>query len=154
MAVKDGYAYVGGYSKDGDGKAGALWRYKLDEKGEILKNSRQGPIQAPDRAQGVTVANGALMFTTGDHKLVYQPITSTADTFHADVKKRTDISNGHIDPFAQGLNVVGKELWVTYESGSEKYRNKVHNPRESIQRIPLEKLDLKAAHLKPAQLED
>jgi DNA-binding beta-propeller fold protein YncE len=154
MAVKDGYAYIGGYSREGDGKAGAVWRYKLDDKtGSLLKDSRQGPIRAPDRAQGVTVVDGALLFTTGDKKLVYQPIKSTQDTFQADVKKRKDISNGRLDPYAQGLNVVGKELWVTYESGSAKYRDKVDKPRESIQRIPLEKLDLKAAHLRPEQLE-
>jgi hypothetical protein len=150
MTVKDGYAYVGAYSPDGDGKAGAVWRYEIDEKtGAIVEDSRQGPIRAPDRAQGVTVVDGALLFTTGDQKLIHQPIT---DDFQADIKDRTDIGNGLIDPYAQGLNIIDGELWVTYESGSDKYRDKVDHPREHIQRIPLEDLDLKAAGLTPEQL--
>ncbi|MCY1045307.1 hypothetical protein OV208_28585 [Corallococcus sp. bb12-1] len=155
MTVKDGYAYIGGYSPDGDGKAGAVWRYKLDEKtGALIEDSREGPIRAPDRAQGMTVVDDALLFTTGDHKLVYQPIESTEDSFEADIDARVDISNGLIDPYAQGVNVIDGELWVTYESGSEKYRDKVKEPREHIQRIPLEDLDLAAACLTPERLED
>ncbi|RKH05131.1 hypothetical protein D7V97_24450 [Corallococcus sp. CA053C] len=154
MTVKDGYAYVGGYSEDGDGKVGAVWRYEIDEKtGAIIEDSRQGPIRAPDRAQGMTVVDGGLLFTTGDQKLVYQPFDSSADTFSADIEKRVDISNGLIDPYAQGLNVIDGELWVTYESGSDKYRDKVDKPRENIQRIPLESLNLAAGCLTPDDLE-
>ncbi|RKH64616.1 hypothetical protein [Corallococcus llansteffanensis] len=154
MTVHDGYAYIGGYSPDGDGKAGAVWRFKIDEKtGALIEDSREGPIRAPDRAQGMTVVDGALIFTTGDKKLVYQPFESSADTFSADIEKRVDISNGLIDPYAQGVNVIDGELWVTYESGSDKYRDNVDNPREHIQRIPLEELDLEAACLTPEQLE-
>ena len=153
MTVKDGYAYVGGYSKDGDGKVGAVWRYEIDEKtGSIIEDSRQGPIRAPDRAQGMTVVDGGILFTTGDQKLVYQPFDSSADTFAADIGTRVDISNGLIDPYAQGVNIIDGELWVTYESGSDKYRDKVDHPREHIQRIPLEALDLEAACLTPEQL--
>ncbi len=153
MTVKDGYAYVGGYSKDGDGKVGAVWRYKVDEKtGELIEDSRQGPIRAPDRAQGVAVVDGALLFTTGDKKLVYQPFEATESSFTADIQDRVDLSNGKIDPYAQGLNVIDGELWVTYESGSHKYRDNVKNPRESIQRIPLEELDLAAGCLTPEDL--
>ncbi|WP_342375248.1 hypothetical protein NVS55_28635 [Myxococcus stipitatus] len=157
MTVKDGYAYVGAYSKDGDGKAGAVWRYKLDEDtGAIIKGSRQGPIRAPDRAQGMMVVDGALLFTTGDRKLVYQPFDSSGGSFEADISQRKDISNGQIDPYAQGFNVVGNELWVTYESGSHKYRDKLDSdfePRESIQRIPLESLDLDEAGITPEHLQ-
>ncbi|MDY7231886.1 hypothetical protein [Hyalangium rubrum] len=154
MTVKDGYAYVGGYSKDGDGKAGAVWRYKLDERtGELIQNehSPQGPIRAPDRAQGIAVVDGALLFTTGDHKLVYQPFDT--EKFKADIDDRTDISNGKIDPYAQGLNIIDGELWVTYESGSDKYKDDVDHPREHIQRIPLDELDLDAAGLTPEDLQ-
>ncbi|MDQ3263230.1 MAG: hypothetical protein M3Y59_06165 [Myxococcota bacterium] len=146
MTVKDGFAYIGAYSKDGDGKVGAVWRYQLDEKtGALIEDSRQGPIRAPDRAQGMTVVDGALLFTTGDRKLVYQPIHPGTDTFQADLADRREISNGLIDPYAQGLNVIDGEVWVTYESGSHKYRDKLNppfKPREHIQRIPLDLLDL------------
>lgn len=153
MTVKDGYAYVGGYSEDGDGKAGALWRYKINEKtGEFIQgeNWPQGPIRAPDRAQGIAVVDGALLFTTGDHKLVYQPFDMTS--FKADIEQRNDISNGLIDPYAQGLNIIDGELWVTYESGADKYKDKVDSPREHIQRIPLELLDLESVGLTPEEL--
>lgn len=153
MTVKGGYAYVGGYSDDGDGDAGAVWRYKITENG-IDPASVQGPIRAPDQAQGVTVVDGALLFTTGSHKLYHQPITSTEDTFAADIDDREEIGNGLIDQYAQGVNVIGGELWVTYESGSHLYRKGADNPREHIQRIPLERLDLAAAGLTPEDLED
>lgn len=148
MAVKDGYAYVGAYSKEGDGKAGAVWRYELDEKtGALVQGSRKGPIRAPDRAQGLAVVDGALLFTTGDHKLMYQPIDTRGGRFRADIDDRVDIGNGLIDPYAQGINVVDGELWVTYESGARAYRDEVDQPREHIQRIPLRRLDLAAADL-------
>lgn len=154
MTLKDGYAYVGGYSPDGDGKAGAVWRFKIDEKtGALIEDSREGPIRAPDRAQGMTLVDGGILFTTGDQKLIYQPFTSTEDTFSADIRKRADIGNGLIDPYAQGINIIDGELWVTYESGSHKYRDNVDEPREHLQRIPLEDLDLEAACLTEEQLE-
>ncbi len=153
MTVKDGYAYVGAYSKEGDGKTGAVWRYKLDDKsGKLLPGSRQGPIRAPDRAQGVTVVDGALLFTTGARELMYQPIDTRGGRFRADIDKRVDISNGRIDPYAQGLNVIDGELWVTYESGADAYRDKVDHPREHIQRIPLRRLDLAEAGLRVGDL--
>ena len=153
MTVSDGYAYIGSYSKDGDGKAGAVWRYEIDpDTGALVEDSRQGPIRAPDRAQGMTVVDGALLFTTGDRKLIHQPIDSSKDVFKADISKRTDISNGLIDPYAQGINIIDGELWVTYESGADKYRDNVAPPREHIRRIPLERLDLDKAGLTPEQL--
>ncbi|MBK7862473.1 MAG: hypothetical protein IPJ65_28460 [Archangiaceae bacterium] len=150
MAVKDGYAYVGGYSEDGDGRAGALWRYPLNGDGTLSKTP-EGPLRVPDRAQGVAVVDGALLFTTGARQLVYQPFDEA--TFTADIDDRRDIGNGRIDPYAQGLNVVDGELWVTYESGSHKYDQQVDSPREYIQRIPLEQLDLDAAGLTPDDLD-
>jgi hypothetical protein len=154
MTVKDGYAYVGSYSANDDDRAGAVWRYKITENG-IDPASVQGPIRAPDQAQGVTVVDGALLFTTGSQKLYYQPITSTEDTFAADIDDREEIGNGFIDQYAQGLNVIDGELWVTYESGADPYKDKpgTRNPRDHIQRIPLERLDLEAAGLTPEDLE-
>ncbi|MBL8951380.1 MAG: hypothetical protein JNK82_11415 [Myxococcaceae bacterium] len=146
---RDGDAYVGSYSEDGDGKAGALWRYEINDDG-TLSDTREGPIRVPDRAQGVTVVDGALLFTTGDKKLVYQPFDETR--FTADIDDRRDIGNGHIDPYAQGLNVIDGELWVTYESGSHKYDQNVDRPREHIQRIPLDELDLDAAGISASDL--
>lgn len=151
MTVKGKYAYVGGYSEDGDGKAGAVWRYEVNpDTGKIIKDSREGPIRAPDQAQGIEVVDGALLFTTGKHELVYQPYDKTC--FEADIDDRKDIGNGRIDPYAQGLNIIDGEVWVTYESGSQKYDQKVDVPRRHIQRIPLEQLDLESAGLTPEDL--
>ncbi|HVG59526.1 MAG TPA: hypothetical protein VNA24_13290 [Hyalangium sp.] len=152
MTVKDGYAYVGGYSENGDGKAGAVWRYKVDpDTGKLIEKSRKGPIRAPDQAQGIAVVDGALLFTTGKHELVYQPYDK--QSFEADIGDRKDISNGRIDPYAQGLNIIDGEVWVTYESGAEKYDQEVDFPRKHIQRIPLENLDLESLGLTPKDLE-
>ncbi len=168
MTVKDGYAYIGGHSdKDGKERAGAVWRYKINEATGLLdKNLKEGPIRAPHRAQGMTVVDGGLLFTTGEKKLIYQPFD--ADTFKTDFTRQVDISSGLIDPYAQGVNIIDGQLWVTYESGSYKYRDKlnpkdkngengengerVYAPRDHIQRIPLDYLNLKAAELKPGQL--
>lgn len=150
MTVKDGYAYVGAYSKDGDGKVGAVWRYEIDEQtGAIIEGSRQGPIRAPDRAQGMAVVDGALLFTTGDKKLMYQPFDE--ESFTADIDDRVNIANGRIDSWAQGFNIIDGELWVTYESGSQKYDGE--DGRQHIQRIPLDELDLEDAGLEPEDLE-
>jgi hypothetical protein len=152
MTVKGKYAYVGGYSEDGDGKAGAVWRYEVNpDTGKLIKGSREGPIRAPDQAQGIAVVDGALLFTTGKHELVYQPYDE--GSFEADIDDRKDISNGRIDPYAQGLNIIDGEVWVTYESGSKKYDQEVDVPRRHIQRIPLEQLDLESAGLTPEDLE-
>lgn len=156
MTVKGDYAYVGGYSPDGDDKAGAVWRYRIREDGTIIKGSRQGPIRAPDQAQGMTVVDGALVFTTGDKTLYYQPFEASRNSFTADLADRKEIGNGLIEPYAQGVNIIDGELWVTYESGSHMYREGLEppfKPREHIQRIPLEDLDLEAAGLTPEQLE-
>jgi hypothetical protein len=151
MTVKGRHAYVGGYSKDGDGSAGAVWRYRIDpDTGTLIEKSRKGPIRAPDQAQGIAVVDGALLFTTGKHELVYQPYDK--QSFTADIDDRKDISNGRIDPYAQGLNIIDGEVWVTYESGAEKYDQEVDVPRKHIQRIPLEQLDLESVGLTPEDL--
>ncbi len=155
MTVKGDYAYVGGYSPNEDDKAGAVWRYKIADDGSIIEGSRQGPIRAPDQAQGMTVVDGALVFTTGSQKLYYQPFEESESSFEADVEDRKEIGNGLIDPYAQGVNIIDGEVWVTYESGSHEYRDELGEgevPRTHIQRIPLEDLDLEEAGLTPEQL--
>jgi hypothetical protein len=132
------------YSPDNDGKAGALWRYKIGSDGTLGKNP-EGPLRIPDRTQGVTVVDGGLLFVSGDKKLTYQPFDEKS--FTANIDDRRDISNGQIDSYAQGINIIDGELWVTYESGSHKYDQNVSTPRDCIQRIPLDRLDLDDAGL-------
>jgi len=139
LTVRDGYAYVGAYSKEGDGKTGAVWRYKINDDGSFAKNP-EGPIKAPDRAQGVTVVNGGrgLLFSTGERKLVYQPITSSGQAFDTD-GRRVRVDNDKLDGWAQGINVIDGKLYVTYESGSWQYDGE--RGRQRIQVIPLNQLD-------------
>lgn len=142
LAVHDGHAYVGGYSKDGDGRTGAVWRYDINADGSFVEPPH-GPIKAPDRAQGVTVVeddagNPALLFSTGDRKLVYQPITSPDQPFAAN-GERHEVDNGQLDSWAQGINIIDGQLYVTYESGSWQYQGE--DGRQDIQTIPLEDLD-------------
>lgn len=140
MTVHGNYAYVGTYNKDaGDtDTTGAVWRFEIGADGSL--NNPSGPIAAPDRAQGVTVVNDGqgLLFSTGEQRLVYQPIESTDATFAADGDS-TDVDNGKLDSWAQGLNIVGDELWVTYENGSSQYDG--GDGPQQIVRIPLSELD-------------
>lgn len=146
MTVKDGQAFIGTYAKSSDGQVGAVWRYDIDpQTGMLIEDSRSGPIIAPERAQGMMVVDGGLIFTTGKKELIYQPYDD--GTFTADADQRVDISNGRLDSWAQGISVIDGELWVTYESGSELYDGE--EGRQFIQRIPLEDLDLEAAGLTP-----
>lgn len=140
MTVHGNYAYVGTYNKDeGDtDTTGAVWRFEIDGDGSLINPT--GPIAAPDRAQGVTVVNDGqgLLFSTGDKQLVYQPIESNDETFAADGES-SDVGNGKLDSWAQGINIVGDELWVTYENGSSQYDGR--DGPQRIERIPLSELD-------------
>ncbi|WP_242112781.1 hypothetical protein [Luteimonas aquatica] len=139
MTVHGDYAYVGTYNKDADGAdtTGAVWRFEIGADGRLTDPS--GPIAAPDRAQGMTVVNDGqgLLFSTGDRHLVYQPIESSPQTFTADGASE-NIDNGKLGSWAQGINIVGDELWVTYENGSSQYDG--HDGPQRIERIPLSEL--------------
>lgn len=144
ITVKDGVAYVGSYSANGDGQTGAVYRFDVDPETGAFTNP-QGPIAAPDQAQGVTVVNDGqgLLFTTGAKTLIYQPITSSSNGFSADTDARYDVANGELANYAQGINIIDGELWVTYESGSDRYKDKSTVPGEGarhIDRIPLDQL--------------
>jgi hypothetical protein len=153
MTVKDGYAYIGTYYHPGEKTGrdgGAVWRYEIDEKtGKLLKDTRQGPIKAPNKAQGISVVGNALLFTTGDRTLSYQPIVSNPKEFKVDSSvliNPVDIGNGKIEGYVQGFNIIGNEVWVTYESAAKAYIKTVignrEKPQRFIQRIPLRELNL------------
>jgi hypothetical protein len=137
MTVKGGWAYVGSYTNK-PGHHGAIYRYPVNENtGIIDEKGRQGPIAGPPRAQGMTVVKGGFLFTTGEKNLVFQRVNEKSFK-----PTGTPQVIGKLDPYSQGLNVVGNELWVTYESGAEKYRDHVKRPHGAIQRIPLTSLAL------------
>ena len=160
MTIEGDHAYVGSWSKDGDGLSGSLVRFDIDPDTGALVNPSD-PIKAPDQAQGVTVVNGGegLLFSTNHetNKLVYQPITNTPDAFSASPEDREVLdegigNGGLIGSYVEEINIVGDELWVTYESGADKFRDDVDDPRDSIQRIRLDDLDLSGTGLTVDQL--
>ncbi|WP_216673665.1 hypothetical protein, partial [Pyxidicoccus fallax] len=159
LTVKDGYVYVGTYSSEKDGvntdcSVGAVWRFKIGEDGQMAEDSLQGPITAPERAQGMTVVDGAILFTTGKQELIHLPFDE--ENFTAPLGGGTDISNGLIDSWAQGIQIIDGQLWVNYESGAEQYEDELDEndtPRTHLQRIPLEELDLEAVGLEADELD-
>lgn len=111
----------------------------------------------PFDAQGVTVTDNGFLFTRShgstELDIHYQGIHIT--TIHSprelvfqpfdggEARKVADI-----DYYAEGLNIVGDEVWITYESNANKYKQKYedntgHPPtNDHIQRIPLDSLDI------------
>ena len=67
---------------------------------------------------------------------------------------------GELDYYAEELNIIDGEVWVTYESNAQKYKGKyednVGKPPEntSIQRIALDDLDLSGTGVTAQQLAD
>lgn len=146
ITVHDGKAYVGSYSKNGDGMNGAVYRFDIDP-GTGQFTNPTGPVKAPDQAQGVTVVDGGngLLFSSNneDYSLVYQPVTNDGDAFVASYGDRKILDDSQlIDGYVEEINVIDGELWVTYESGAKgadgEYKFDVDDRHRSIQRIPIE----------------
>lgn len=144
LTVHGDTLYVGSWSRNDDHLSGGVHRFDLDpQTGEVSAST--GFIKAPDQSQGFTVIDDGrgLLFASNheSNKLVYQPITNTADTFAADPSERKVLDEGRlIGSYVEEINVIDGELWVTYESGAHPYRDDVDDPHGSIQRIPLSEL--------------
>ncbi|WNG43737.1 hypothetical protein F0U60_06235 [Archangium minus] len=54
----------------------------------MAEDSLQGPITAPERAQGMTVVDDAILFTTGKQELIHLPFD--AENFTAPLGGGTD----------------------------------------------------------------
>lgn len=146
ITVHDGKAYVGSYSKNGDGMNGAVYRFDIDPETGAFSNPT-GPVKAPDQAQGVTVVDDGkgLLFSSnnGDYSLVYQPVTNEEGDFSASYDDRKILDDSQlIDSYVEEINVIDDELWVTYESAAKKpdgdYKFDVDDRHRSVQRIPIE----------------
>lgn len=149
ITVKDGQAYVGRFALNPAGPFGdddnvpELYRYDINPDGTFSNQS--DPIRTPYNAQGLAVTDDGLLFTTSygasplsPHHLVLQEFDDSPDG----VESASDAENVYdLDYYAEGVNIIGDEMWVTYESSAEKYRDKVDRPRDHIQRIPLDDLD-------------
>lgn len=188
ITIHDGHAYVGQFGVDPDGIGSGdygtnptLTRYEIDANHQLVNPG--APIQAPYYAQGVAVTEHGLLYTTslgsntpdndGDdspHALVYQPF-SDFSAFQPETRplemlgmtiSGTQVPVFHevanLDYYAEEFNIVGDELWITYESNADKYidnyTGNVHTPPSNthVQRVPLDALDLSGTGVTAEQL--
>lgn len=149
------YAYVGKFAEDVPGKegntpqTGIMYRFEVNQKTGKLVN--QSSLQIiPDNAQGVAVTDKGLIFTTSFgsdddwspkelHFLKFE--TSPSKGFKLQ-DPSSDAVIGEIDYYAEGINVIGDDLYITYESGAEAYKKKTDVNHESIQKYSLDDFDL------------
>lgn len=183
ISVHEGKAYVGEYgvTPDGYGSGGnhgddsRLMRLDIGKDGALDAKSAK-LIDAPDYAQGVAVTDQGLLYTTSlgsdtsesPHALVYQGFEDFG-AFAPEVKRNECLgitfstepvfhTVGELDYYAEELNIIDGEVWVTYESNAQKYKGKyednVGKPPEntSIQRIALDDLDLSGTGVTAQQL--
>lgn len=93
-------------------------------------------IDIPQATQGVVVTDKGFLFTRSysdapvlsPRELVFQPFDGEA----------REIAT--IDYYAEGVSIVGDEVWITYESAAGEYQGK--DGRHNVQRIPLDSLDI------------
>ena len=169
LTVRDGQAYVGEFAQnlwdplgiepdhtprllrfDIDPGTGDLGTRVDDPSGvapSFASGVPTGEVGIPDNTQGVVVTDRGLLFTTSysndriasPHHLVFQSFDGDPSDFQVespdDARQVLDL-----DYYAEGANIVGDELWVTYESGADKYLGKAEEDRDHIQRIPLSDL--------------
>jgi len=130
----------------------------IDEGTGEVSSDKPEPEQSfeiPFDTQGVAIADEGLLFTRSygslelnvghgikieaPHELTFLERDGSADGYEAaaDAGKVAEL-----DYYAEGVNIIDGQVWVTYESAADKYRDKVDDPREHIQRIPLEDLDI------------
>ncbi len=130
------YAYVGEFDRNvlfKEDTAGwpELHRYEIDQASGALIN-HQGPVKIPNNAQGVAVTDEGLIFTTSygnikwisPKEVIFQKFAKDPSEGFA-LEDRDDAKTlGEIPYYAEGANVIGDRLYVTHESGAEKYEGK------------------------------
>lgn len=147
------YAYVGEWDKNtvlpGDSTPGypELYRYEVDHETGALVN-QSGPQRIPNNAQGVAETDGGLLFTTswGDkpgispNELVYQPFDGDQSQGFSLVDSGDAHDVAELPYYAEGINVVGDDVYVTHESGASAYQGE--DGQTHIQHHDLDDLDL------------
>jgi hypothetical protein len=168
ITVKDGYAYVGqfgvrpgGIGDKDYGNDPSLTRYEIDDDGSFDLEHPTGPIATPYYAQGVAVTEKGLLFTTSysnkdgesPKSLKFQPFDGEAGYRNFEVARTELTIFGHplgisvpethdvleLGYYAEEVNIVGDEVWITYESAADKFDGE---GEDHIVRVPLSDLDL------------
>lgn len=143
------YAYVGEFDKSiwGPGNETEGWpelhRYEIEAiSGKLINGS--GPEKIPNNAQGVAITKEGLIFTTSygsswfsPNEVIYQKFAKDPSEGFA-LEDRDDAKTiGEIEYYAEGANVIGDDLFVTFESGANPYREKVDDPISTIRKFRL-----------------
>lgn len=143
------YAYVGKFAEDVPGKEGNMpqngfmYRFEINQKTGKLTD-RTGPQFIPDNAQGAAVTDKGIIFTTSfSNNEDWSPKELHFLKFEGDPSKGFSLEDpssksiiGEIDYYAEGINVIGNDLYITYESGAEHYDGK--DGHQSIQKYSLD----------------
>lgn len=148
IAIKDGTAYLGRYAQnptgpfDDDDNEPELYTYDIGPGGVFSNES--DPIRTPYHAQGLAVTDDGLLFSTSygntwgfsPHDLVFQEFDGSGDG----VESAGDADDVvELEYYSEGINIIGDDVYVTYESGADQYDGEDGNPY--IERIPLDDLD-------------
>lgn len=108
--VHDGVLYVGTHNGDGNGE---LYTYLKNDAGQWERTG--GTYQAPPKAQGVSVRDGVIYFTSslgrGNDSTLYAYDLTTGRQLGAE----------HLPNMAEGVVAGPDGIVVTYESGSGAY---------------------------------
>lgn len=170
LTVKDGQLYVGDFTstrltnyasgRDDPTRDAELRRYAIDPETGLFGGARVSgddamtydSIDAPKYAQGAAVTDTGVVFSTSlgsgffapADELVFQQTTSTTDAFSTDGDARVI---GRLDHYAEGLNFIDGQLWVTHESAADKYRDNVDDPHDQIQVHSIDDLGISAEDL-------
>ena len=156
LTVQGDQLYVGSFVKNlwdpfglTPSKTPELRRFDINAAdGSFDPANPSGRIETPYNAQGAAITEQGILFTTSysndrvasPHHLVFQSFDGPAQAFEAEPASQAQ-SVYDLDYYAEGVNIINGEVWVTYESGADKYLGKAEEDRDHIQRIPLDRLD-------------
>ncbi len=154
VTVHNGELYIGQFTQDPLDPASfnsdfpthdaELRRYTIDDDTGLFNPGDFESIAAPHNAQGAAVTDTGVLFSTSygsvpvlaTAQLVFQPTIDTATRFETDGNA---VVAAELPYYGEELNLINGELWVTHESGADKYRDKTE-PLEEIQIYSLDDL--------------
>lgn len=139
LTIHEGQLYVGDFTKSSfqpgdfpsydaelrryDLSAGNQPNHDVDVPKGSFDPSSYKTIEAPKNAQGATITDTGVIFTTSygpsASSLHFQP---TTDDFTASGDRQRLVTED-LPAYAEGVTIVDGKLWVTFESGADKYRD-------------------------------
>lgn len=146
ITVRDGQAFVGEFARNPPGPFGEddqphLNVFDIDTESGTLAGDPES-FEIPYHAQGMAITDDGYLFTTSygntpgfaPHDLLLQEFDGDGLEDPGDADSVYDL-----DYYAEELNIVGDEVWITFETGADEYDG--DDGRDHIQKIPLDRLD-------------